>query len=148
MSTETLQPRSVSKGGYIVSATFDHLVFIWPPLWFFALAWLIVVAGMADFSITLGDPASDGLHIALFPTVALTFTMAHVVAVVFRSHLNRQIFNCYPYRFGRPYCLNRAVQRLTNRLAGRFSAAHLDGYLAFKPTNVRFWAPLRHACRQ
>jgi hypothetical protein len=97
--TETSPPKSISKRGYIVSATFDHLVFIWPPLWFFALAWLIVVAGMADFSITLGDPAADGLHIALFPTFALTFTMAHVVAVIFRSHLNRQIFNCYPYRF-------------------------------------------------
>lgn len=99
MQTETLQPRSVDKRGYIVGAAFDHLVFIWSPLWFLALAWLIVAIGIADFSLTLGDPQVNGLHIALFPTFALTFTMAHVVAVIFRSHLNRRIFNCYPYRF-------------------------------------------------
>jgi hypothetical protein len=99
VSTATLTPKSVAKRGYIVGPLFDHLMFIWPPLGFFVLAWLIVAAGIADVSITFGDPDSGGLHIALFPTFALTFTMAHVVAVIFRSHLNRQIFNCYPYRF-------------------------------------------------
>lgn len=100
VSTLVRQPSPpVQNNGYIVSPAFDHLVFIWAPLWFLALGGIIYVADIADLAITLGHPAAGGRSVAIFPTFALTFTMAHVFAVVFRSHCNRQIFALYPYRF-------------------------------------------------
>ena len=99
MLMEKLQTRPIQNNGYIVGPVFDHLVFIWTPLWFLALGGLIFFADIADLTVTLGNPAAGGIHVAVFPTFAMTFTMAHVFAVVFRSHLNPKIFALYPYRF-------------------------------------------------
>ena len=49
---------------------------------------------VVDFAITV-----SGREIYVFPTFALTFTMAHIFAVFFRSHLNPAIFKLHPVRF-------------------------------------------------
>lgn len=86
--------RPVTNGGYIVGPRYDHLFFIWPPLAFLAAGVLIHALDIAEASLRIGDS-----EIYLFPTFALTFTMAHVFAVLFRSHGNREIFPLHPLRF-------------------------------------------------
>ena len=92
-------PRPIQNGGYIVGPWFDHVFFILTPLLFVAVAGVISALGIANTWVTLGDPAAGGLEFQLFPTLVITFSMGHIVAVFFRSHLNRTIFKLHPVRF-------------------------------------------------
>ncbi len=84
----------MTNGGYIVGPRYDHVFFIWPPLLFLVVGALIHALGIAEASLRLGDG-----ELYLFPTFALTFTMAHLFAVLFRSHGNPAIFALHPLRF-------------------------------------------------
>jgi hypothetical protein len=84
----------VKNGGWIVSPLYDHLLFIWPPVMFMGLAGLLWFFDWQDLQLSFGGKA-----IWVWPTFALTFTMAHVVAVFWRSHGNGQIFKLHPIRF-------------------------------------------------
>lgn len=79
---------------YIVSRWYDHLFFIWAPTLFLLVGVSIHWLDVADLPLMLGDR-----YVLLFPTLALAFTLAHVFAVFFRSHLNRAIFDQFPLRF-------------------------------------------------
>lgn len=79
---------------YIVSPIYDHLFFIWPPMIFLGLGALAWWSGASEWQFSY-----DGHQYNTVFSFALAFTMAHVFAVFFRTHLNKQIFQLYPYRF-------------------------------------------------
>ena len=60
---------------------------------------IVGATDLADLSVTLGDPENGGLQFDVFPTFAMTFTMAHIFAVFARSYLNPEIRKLYPIRF-------------------------------------------------
>lgn len=79
---------------YIVGRWYDHLFFIWAPTLFLVVGISIHWLDIADLPLVIGDR-----YVLLFPTLALAFTLAHVFAVFFRSHLNPGIFKQFPLRF-------------------------------------------------
>ena len=108
-SNESLSPKPRQNGGYIVSPFFDHLFFIWSPILCLVIGAVLSWTGLGSLSITLdlpfgavgeqaGDVRQPGV-IYIFPALVITFSMAHVFAVFFRSHLNPSIFKLYPVRF-------------------------------------------------
>lgn len=86
--------KRAANDGYIVGPFFDLLFFILSPAWWLALGIGIWALDWVDVSVQVA-----GEDIYIFPTFALTFTMAHIFAVFFRSHLNRDIFRLHPVRF-------------------------------------------------
>lgn len=92
--TSALGLKPPQKGGYIVSPWFDHLMFIWSPLWFLAIGLLLGATGWGDWTVALGQE-----EIGVFPTLVVTFSLAHIFAVFFRSHMNPDIFKLHPLRF-------------------------------------------------
>lgn len=87
-----------SHRGYIVSPWYDHVFFIWSPLWFLVIGAALSFFEIADVEVTIGAGAS-ARDFYLFPTLALAFSMGHVFAVYFRSYANPRIFRLFPYRF-------------------------------------------------
>lgn len=91
----SLAARPPSNRGFIVNPWFDLLFFIGSPLVFLGLGALIGSLGWARVEVSaFGLPP-----FALIPTLVITFSMGHIVAVFFRSHLNRDIFKLHPWRF-------------------------------------------------
>lgn len=79
---------------YIVSPGYDWAFFLLPPL---ASLWLGFAIAGSDFS---GRVFSIfGVETTMAELALGTLIHAHLVAVVFRSHLNRDIFRLYPLRF-------------------------------------------------
>ena len=56
-----------------------------------ALAWW---TGVSEWTVNYGGHDYNWVF-----SFALAFTMGHVFAVFFRTHLNKQFFQLYPYRF-------------------------------------------------
>ncbi len=79
---------------FIVGPWYDHVFFIWAPTLFLLVGLSIHWLDIADLPWVVG-----GRHVLLFPTLALAFTLAHLFAVFFRSHLNTAIFRQFPLRF-------------------------------------------------
>ncbi|MBI2374764.1 MAG: hypothetical protein HYV07_12280 [Deltaproteobacteria bacterium] len=88
MSTESAKP-----GRFIVGPVYDHLFFIWPPLFFLLVGAVIDFAGVAEARVH-----ALGRDFPIFPVFAVGFTTAHVLAVFFRSHLNATVRKQYPIR--------------------------------------------------
>ncbi len=83
----------VLRSGYIVSPLYDGVFFIAAPLLALALAMLIVGSPLENDTTIFGNDTSwvdFGLGVFIF---------AHLVIVIFRSHLNPKIFPLYPWRF-------------------------------------------------
>ena len=92
--TDSLTPhRADTKQGYIVGPIYDWAFLIGSPLIGMALAFLLITMPINNSQSLFGEerPIVD------FAIGAFVF--AHLVIVIFRSHLNRQIFQLYPYRF-------------------------------------------------
>lgn len=87
-------PATAKKNTYIANAPFDWIFFITSPLIALWLGIMIHGTPIADQDISLlGNEASiANIFIG-------TFIMAHLVIVIFRSHLNREIFQQFPLRF-------------------------------------------------
>lgn len=79
--------------GFIVGPRYDWLFFIGAPLIALVLG-LLLAGSPLDRELALfdGDKTPLGFFIG-------SFIFAHLVIVVFRSHLNPRIFRLYPYRF-------------------------------------------------
>lgn len=86
--------REGAASPYIVSRWYDHVFFIWAPSLFLLVGLSIHWLDVADLPLVVSDR-----YVLLFPTLALAFTLAHVFAVFFRSHLNTAIFKQFPLRF-------------------------------------------------
>lgn len=83
----------LGKKGYIVSPAFDWFFFIGSPLLALGLGLLL-----ADTPIDQ-DSALFDYDKSILDFLLGAFIFAHLVIVIFRSHLNRKIFNLYPLRF-------------------------------------------------
>ena len=87
---------TIARSGYLVSPLYDWVFFIGSPL--IALAIGLALAGdhlpwLMDVESAFGTgEAWTGLFIAVW-------TYAHLCAVVFRSHVNREIFSQFKLRF-------------------------------------------------
>ena len=83
---------------WIKSATFDASLLIGAPLVWLVISLVVVALGIEDTELHL--PGFFGQRkVSLFPAFAITFTMAHVSAVFFRSHARPEIFKLTPWRF-------------------------------------------------
>ncbi len=82
------------KSHYIVGPLYDWAFFLLPPLVSLWLGMMISGTGFSDGTFELFglETTAAGLCIG-------TIIHAHLVAVVFRSHLNREIFELHPWRF-------------------------------------------------
>ena len=90
--SDSLRTR-LGKQGYIVSPAFDWFFFIGSPLLALGLG-LLLADTPIDYNSALLDYEKSILDFLLG-----SFVFAHLVIVIFRSHLNRKIFNLHPLRF-------------------------------------------------
>ncbi|MBI2374648.1 MAG: hypothetical protein HYV07_11690 [Deltaproteobacteria bacterium] len=80
---------------YIFSPLVDHALIIWAPVLFLVVGAAVGLSGLGERTTTFG-----GHEQPLVVALATAFTLAHIVAVFFRTHGNREIFRLYPFRFG------------------------------------------------
>jgi len=88
------RPSDVSRKTYIVSPAYDWIFFICAPLLALLLGILATFTRLAEPNYVL-----YGRTESLITLFSGTFTMAHLVIVFFRSHLNPSIYRLYPRRF-------------------------------------------------
>ncbi|MBI4818522.1 MAG: hypothetical protein HY791_19805 [Deltaproteobacteria bacterium] len=86
------EPRFVSV--YIISPFVDHALIIWAPALFLIVGAVISFSGQAGLTTSFG-----GHEQSFFYAWATAFTLAHIFAVFFRTHGNREIFKLFPLRF-------------------------------------------------
>jgi len=86
--------RAPSNRGYIAGAWYDNVFFIFSPLIALALG-----IGLSFTVLGQEEISFRGREHNLMAWFVGPFIMAHLVAVVYRSHLNRAIFRRYPLRF-------------------------------------------------
>lgn len=91
---DVIQPGPVKNGGWMVGPLWDSVHIIFAPLWWLAFAIVVVKLGFRDLSFQFGGRTFD-----FWLTFALTVTMAHVFSVVYRSHVNREVFGQFKVRF-------------------------------------------------
>ncbi|MCP4502200.1 MAG: hypothetical protein GY822_19760 [Deltaproteobacteria bacterium] len=89
-----IETRPRQNGGWMVGPWWDSIHIIFAPAWWLCIGLLVVNLGYSDWTFEL-----SGKNVFFWPTFALTFTMAHVFSVVFRSHLNRDVFRRFKARF-------------------------------------------------
>jgi len=87
------------NAGYIAGFWYDHVFFILAPL----LALMVGAAAVGFGAYSLGFRARTEagvlIQVALPTYLSTAFTHAHLVAVAFRSHANRRMFDTYRLRF-------------------------------------------------
>ncbi len=83
---------------YIVSPLYDHVFFIWAPLYFLAIAAFVHFTGLEHSEVTFFGRGYATVKEAMY-SFAYILTLAHLSAVFFRSHLNKDIFVQFPLRF-------------------------------------------------
>lgn len=86
---------SENRSPWIAGPVYDCVLFIFAPLLAFALGAGVKVTGLADYKVTLW-----GLTSMPAPVLFVgSFTAAHLVIVVVRSHLNQEVFQQHKLRF-------------------------------------------------
>ena len=85
---------AAARRGWIVGPFYDSLFFITSPLLALALGLVLAPTQLAVRPLRLF--ADEGSAAMIFIG---SFTMAHLVIVIFRSHANREIFRTHRYRF-------------------------------------------------
>ncbi|MBI4821414.1 MAG: hypothetical protein HY791_34460 [Deltaproteobacteria bacterium] len=78
---------------FIVGPFFDHFFFIWSPVMFLTIGAAIDASGMAQYKVAVA-----GRQLVLFPVLAVTLATGHLLAVLFRTHLNSTMRRQYPIR--------------------------------------------------
>ena len=86
--------RAPSNAGYIASSWYDNLFFIYSPLIALALG-----IGLSFTVLGEAEVGFMGREHSLMAWFVGPFIMAHLVAVVYRSHFNGAIFRRFPLRF-------------------------------------------------
>jgi len=99
----TVQPvapgSSVTRSsGYIVGPLYDSLLFILTPLLFVLVVTFLHYSGMQAWNAGFLGRSDVDVDFLLF-SFGYVITMAHLVAVFYRSHLNRSIFPQFKARF-------------------------------------------------
>lgn len=89
-----LNAAALPRSSYIVSPTYDWLLFLLPPALALVLGIMISGTWFAD-----GDFNFGGVDNSLGSLLIGVFIHAHLVIVFFRSHGNRDIFQQFRYRF-------------------------------------------------
>jgi hypothetical protein len=86
--------RASARSGFIIGPVADSLLIIGAPLVALVIALPLFALPRSVFKVSiLGEPA-DARQVFV-----LTFILAHLVLVYFRSHANGNIFRTYPFRF-------------------------------------------------
>ena len=83
-----------STSGYIVSAGFDAIFFIYSPAIAALLPFAVVLSDFWMSPTELGDGSQPRFGLFLG-----SFIYAHLILVMFRSHANPAIFKLFPFRF-------------------------------------------------
>jgi hypothetical protein len=89
----------IVEGGYIAGRAYDWCFFILSPLLAALLGWLVSVFGLDRYRLSSADGQGAVREIAVVALASAAFTHAHLVIVVFRTHLNREVFRRHPHRF-------------------------------------------------
>ena len=89
----------IAEGGYIASRAYDWFFFILSPVLAALLGWAVSVFGLDRFRFTSADSQGLVREIAVVALASAAFTHAHLIIVVFRTHLNREVFRRHPHRF-------------------------------------------------
>jgi len=89
------EAKSVPKSGFMVSPLYDGVLFIGAPLIALAAA-LAMLGGLPGVMRPATVFGTNEAWVSLFIAV---WTYAHLCAVVFRSHVNREIYTRFKYRF-------------------------------------------------
>ena len=100
------RPAQQAGWRYIVGPVYDHVFFILSPLLALGIGAAAVAAGAYDLRLYSRTATGTMMQIALPTLLSSAFTHAHLVLVFLRSHVNRDIFRRYPFRFvGAPLLL-------------------------------------------
>src|SRR5690606_34228978 len=89
-----MSQRKPARSPYLVGPRYDWAFFLMPPLAALVVGILISGTSFAEAVFELG-----GGEVTMAGLVIGTIIHAHLVAVFFRSHGNRDIFRLYPWRF-------------------------------------------------
>jgi len=84
----------VFRSAWLVGPVFDSVFLIFSPLLAMALGWAIAGTALTESPIRIGQYEAPPATLFIG-----AFIMAHIFIVFFRSHLNREIFRQYPFRF-------------------------------------------------
>jgi hypothetical protein len=87
------------EGGYIAGRAYDWFFFILSPLLAALLGWLVQSLGLDRYRFSSPDGQGVVREIAVVALLSAAFTHAHLIIVVFRTHLNREVFRRHPHRF-------------------------------------------------
>src|SRR4051812_40192091 len=86
-------PRPVLvEGGYIAGRAYDWCFFILSPLLAALVGWTVSELGLERYRVSSIDGHGAVREIAVVALASAAFTHGHLIIVVFRTHLNRQVF--------------------------------------------------------
>jgi len=83
---------AIVEGGYIAGRAYDWFFFILSPLLAALLGWAVSALGLERYRISSTDGQGAIREIAVVALASAAFTHAHLIIVVFRTHLNREVF--------------------------------------------------------
>lgn len=89
----------IVEGGYIAGRAYDWFFFILSPLLAALLGWTVSAFGLDRYRFASADDHGAVREIAVVALASAAFTHAHLIIVVFRTHLNREVFRRHPHRF-------------------------------------------------
>jgi hypothetical protein len=98
-SSVTAAPLRLARGAYIASPAYDWAFFILAPLWAMLIGMAVRAFALDQHRFVREDDAGKLHQIALIALLSAAFRHAHLVIVLFRTHLNRSVFRRYPHRF-------------------------------------------------
>lgn len=87
------------EGRYIAGRAYDWFFFILSPVLAALLGWLVSAFGLDRYRLSSTDGQGVVREIAVVALASAAFTHAHLIIVVFRTHLNREVFRRHPHRF-------------------------------------------------
>ena len=89
----------IAEGGYIAGRAYDWFFFILSPVLAALLGWAVSAFRLDRFRWASADNQGRVREIAVVALASAAFTHAHLIIVVFRTHLNREVFRRHPHRF-------------------------------------------------
>ena len=89
----------IVEGGYIAGRAYDWFFFILSPLLAALVGWSVSAFRLDRYRLTSADAHGVVREIAVVALASAAFTHAHLIIVVFRTHLNREVFRRHPHRF-------------------------------------------------
>lgn len=90
---------AIVEGGYIAGRAYDWIFFILSPVFAVAAGFTVRTLGLERYRFSSVDDHGAVREIAIVALASAVFTHAHLVIVVFRTHLNREVYRRHPHRF-------------------------------------------------